>query len=136
MANRQKAAPAILIEISPGEAIDRLAILMIKAGNVKDADKLAQVRMERDVLLTCFAAVGIEVASRLSVPDKLLRVHQRLWDTENEVRQCEVEKDFGPFFLRAARRIYKYNDQRSAIKAQINKVYGLLPEVKEYQSNG
>ena len=43
-------AAQIMIEVAPGELIDKITILEIKLENMTDAAKLANVRHELDVL--------------------------------------------------------------------------------------
>ena len=40
----------ILVPISPGELLDKITILRIKAARIDDADKLRNVRLELDLL--------------------------------------------------------------------------------------
>ncbi|MEN9527956.1 MAG: hypothetical protein RLY56_1907, partial [Pseudomonadota bacterium] len=40
----------ILVPISPGELLDKITILRIKAARIDDAEKLRNVRLELDLL--------------------------------------------------------------------------------------
>jgi len=47
-----------------------------------------------------------------------------LWDIENDLRMSEAKGEFGPPFTELARSVYRFNDQRAAIKRQINERLG------------
>jgi tetratricopeptide (TPR) repeat protein len=124
---------AIHVPITPGELLDKLTILAIKAERIHDAAKLAHVRIE----LATLKAVRIR-----SVPDtpevaELTRalqvVNEALWQAEDDIRLCEQAGDFGPRFVEVARSIYRHNDERSRLKRRINELLGAqFAEQKEY----
>jgi bisphosphoglycerate-dependent phosphoglycerate mutase len=65
--------------------------------------------------------------------EKLFRVNERLWDIEDGLRACEARQDFGAEFIELARASYKTNDERSAIKRQINELLQSdMSEEKQY----
>ena len=114
----------IRIEVSPGELIDRLTILRIKDARMTDPRKLANVRAE---------LLGLDSVYRRSISpspelegliDRLRRVNELLWEAEDEVRGCEAAHDFGGHFASHARSIYRLNDERAALKRQINVLLG------------
>ena len=52
---------------------------------------------------------------------------------EDDIRQCEADKDFGDKFIGLARAVYKTNDKRAAIKKEINLLTGsAIVEEKSY----
>ena len=56
-----------------------------------------------------------------------------LWDVEEGKRDGERRGDFGPAFLELARRVYRENDRRAAIKRRINDLLGSeIVEEKSY----
>ena len=56
-----------------------------------------------------------------------------LWDIEDRKRLAEKKQSFGEEFIKLARNVYKLNDQRAAVKLQINKLLGSnIKEVKSY----
>jgi len=123
----------ILVEVAPGELIDKITILAIKAERVTDAAKLANVRIELKTL---------EEARDASVPPspeierltaELKAVNAALWDIEDEIRDCERAGDFGPRFIELARAVYKTNDRRSDLKRAVNVCLGSrIVEEKSY----
>ena len=56
--------------------------------------------------------------------DRLGRVNEFLWGAEDEARGCEAAHDFGGHFASHARSIYRLNDERAALKRQINVLLG------------
>ncbi len=60
-------------------------------------------------------------------------VNEQLWDIEDAIRDCEVNRDFGPKFVGLARSVYTTNDRRAEIKRQINILLGSpIVEEKSY----
>lgn len=119
-----------VITIAPGEIYDRISILKIKTEKIQDRDKLVYVFEEYNRLKTY---LKVEVTPAKEEGEKLYKVNKKLWDLENTVRRLEKEKNFGEEFIEAARKIYKYNDKRAAIKNKINSIYNSsFKEVKEH----
>ena len=53
---------------------------------------------------------------------RLKAVNETLWTIEDEIRDCERRQDFGPRFVALARSVYTSNDQRTRLKADINRL--------------
>jgi len=125
---------AIPIAIGPGELIDKITILEIKSARITDPIKLENVRAELQALNSArdrFIRPSTEIA-RLT--GDLSQTNQALWEVEDEIRQCESRGEFGPRFIELARSVYNMNDQRAALKKQINLALGSeLIEEKSYQ---
>ena len=119
-----------VITISPGEIYDRVSILRIKTEKIQDRDKLVYVFEEYNRLNKYLT---VEITPAKEEGEKLYKVNKKLWDLENTVRRLEKEKNFGEEFIETARKIYKYNDKRAAIKNKINSIYkSSFKEVKEH----
>jgi hypothetical protein len=115
-------AAQIMIEIAPGELIDKITILEIKLENMTDAAKLANVRHELDVLVSARDA-AIPASDDLNyLTGELKRVNTALWQIEDDIRDCERANDFGENFIELARAVYKTNDLRAALKRKINEL--------------
>jgi hypothetical protein len=123
----------ILVEIAPGELLDKITILEIKRARFTQADKLRNVEIElaalehaRQAALPASTELGGMVA-------ELRQVNERLWEIEDAIRMCEREGDFGPRFIELARSVYKQNDRRATLKRQINELLGSkIVEEKSY----
>ncbi|MFN3460126.1 MAG: DUF6165 family protein [Oceanibaculum sp.] len=130
---------AIQVPVSWGELIDKIAILEIKSERIADAAKLANVRTElaalagvRDANLPSEGKVLDDLAALTA---DIKTVNEALWEIEDDIRDCERDRDFGPRFVELARSVYKTNDRRAALKRDINTLLGSeLVEEKSYQS--
>ncbi len=115
---------AVKVEISPGELIDRITILEIKAARIGDEAKSANIGVELREL-TAARQAAVPLSARLTaLTGELKEVNQALWDIEDEIRALEAAGDFGPAFIELARAVYKTNDRRSALKRKINELLG------------
>ena len=66
--------------------------------------------------------------------DALLEVNHKLWKIEDKIRILENNKEFNEEFIDLARSVYKLNDERFAIKNEINKTFDSeIQEQKEYE---
>ena len=66
---------------------------------------------------------------------ELKQTNQRLWEIEDEIRDCERRRDFGRQFVELARAVYQTNDRRTEIKRQINLLAGsAIIEEKSYRT--
>ncbi len=130
-------ARSIEAPVAVGELIDKITILQIKAERIRDAGKLANVRVELDLLMARRDA-GMAPDPRIAAcAVRLKKINETLWDLEDEIRDCERRQDFGPEFVALARRIYSTNDERAAVKREINVASGsALIEEKSYTSYG
>ena len=127
-------ASAIRIEVAPGELIDKLTILEIKRERIQDPTKRANVEVELGALQSAYDGVVRSTDALLALRSQLRDVNTRLWDIEDEIRDCERLQDFGPRFVALARAVYHTNDRRSQIKREINVLLGSsLIEEKSYR---
>ena len=119
------------IDVSIGELVDKVSILAIKLKKVKNRDKLKNIQKEYDLLKVPMEECGIKTDSEYF--KKLQEVNSRLWVIEDEIRIKEVNQEFDKDFIRLARSVYFENDERAAIKKEININFGSdLVEEKEY----
>lgn len=123
----------ILVEIGSGELIDKITILQIKSERMSDAAKLANVRLELTELSAARDA-NLPASDELeALSARLKGINEALWVIEDDIRACEAEKDFGEKFIALARAVYVTNDQRAAVKKQINLLTGAkIIEEKSY----
>ena len=124
----------ITTPISHGELLDKITILEIKAAHIVDAAKLANVRTELDLLQRTWDA---DAAARVDLGGaraRLKAVNQKLWVIEDDIRLKEKAQAFDAEFIALARAVYFTNDERAAIKREINvKLGSALVEEKSYQ---
>ena len=116
--------------ISLGELYDKFSILEIKTERISDEEKLKNIRNERDNLKVVVEKYPI--AEELY--DELKELNEKLWIIEDDIRECERQKDFGKKFIILARNVYITNDKRSEVKKKINIEYGSdIVEEKSYE---
>ena len=123
----------LLIEISAGELIDKLTILEIKMSRIAEQEKIMNVKTEYESLKNIWST-QIQSSDQIEfLTSKLKLINEKLWQIEDDIRQCERESNFGQKFIKLARNVYKCNDQRASLKKQINKSLGSrLVEEKSY----
>ena len=123
----------IIIEVSIGELLDKISILEIKQGKIKNPEKLKFINNEHSILKS-------QLEKNVKSDDKLNDLYQslkeinaKLWVIEDDKRQCEKDKDFGEKFIKLSRDIHFLNDDRAKIKLEINNHTGsAIKEIKEY----
>ena len=125
----------IIVEVSIGELLDKISILEIKQGKIKDPEKLKFINNEHSILKD---QLGKNVKSDDKLNDlyqSLKEINSKLWVIEDDKRQCEKDKDFGEKFIKLSRDVHFLNDDRAKIKLKINNHTGsVIKEIKEYTS--
>ena len=124
----------IRVEVAPGELIDKITILQIKAERIADAEKRANVLVELATLDDTRAAAIPPDPEVGRLTAELKAVNEELWDIEDHIRDCDRDNDFGPRFVELARAVYRTNDRRAQLKRAINLHLGSrLVEEKSYK---
>lgn len=123
----------ILVPISPGELLDKITILRIKAARIQDSGKLANVRAELEWLERVWRDSGAAIPAIASDEAELQKVNSALWDIEDQIRDKERAGAFDAEFIELARAVYFANDERAAAKKRINTALGSrIVEEKSY----
>ncbi len=123
----------ILVPISPGELLDKITILRIKAARMSDAAKVANVKHELELLEKTWRDSGAAAGNIGDEEANLTRVNEALWVIEDDIRDEERAGRFGEKFIELARAVYITNDERAAIKKRINVALGSnIVEEKSY----
>ncbi len=124
------------VPVSWGELLDKLTILEIKGERLNDAEARAHVEKEHRLLHDAAADIlRLEPVAALFA--RLKRINEALWDIEDAIRAQESDARFGARFVALARSVYKTNDERAAIKRQINALLNSeLVEEKSYAGSG
>lgn len=124
----------ILVPVSFGELLDKIAILQIKSERMSDPAKLANVRKELAALDATWAAHPASATDIAALRADLKAVNERLWVIEDDIRIKEKAQAFDAEFVRLARAVYFENDERARIKKDINLALGsAYVEEKSYQ---
>ncbi|OWK30895.1 DUF6165 family protein [Sphingomonas mucosissima] len=126
------AAPSV--PVSWGELLDKITILEIKRERITRAEARKNVVRE----YTQLRSIGAQVLTRGGIAplvQALKAVNEALWEIEDAIREQEAAGEFGAEFIRLARAVYQRNDERAAIKREINlKLESDLIEEKSYAS--
>ncbi len=122
----------VKVPVSIGELMDKMTILSIKTRNISDPGKLQNIRKELDFLTeTC---VKNDLDFKHSLVTELESVNEKLWKTEDDIREKERSKEFDEVFIELARSVYRVNDERFSVKSKINQTFGsVLAEEKSYE---
>ena len=123
----------IIVEVSIGELLDKISILEIKQGKIRDPEKLKFINKEHSILRD-------QLEKNVKSDDKINKLYQslkeinsKLWIIEDDKRQCEKDKDFREKFIKLSRDVHFLNDDRAKIKLEINNHTGsTIKEIKEY----
>ena len=123
----------IIVEVSIGELLDKISILEIKQGKIKDPEKLKFINNEHSILKNQLDK-NVKSDDRLNdLYQSLKEINSKLWVIEDDKRQCEKDKDFGEKFVKLSRDVHFLNDDRAKIKLEINNhTSSVIKEIKEY----
>jgi len=125
----------IIVEVSIGELLDKISILEIKQGKIKNSEKLKFINNEHSILKNQLEK-NVKSDDKLNdLYQSLKEINSKLWVIEDGKRQCEKDKDFGEKFIKLSRDVHFLNDDRAKIKLEINNYTGsVIKEIKEYTS--
>jgi hypothetical protein len=128
----------LLVPVSPGELLDKITILRIKAARIGDGAKLANVRHELEMLEHTWREspyAGAGPNNDVSAETAALEaVNARLWEIEDDIRDKERARTFDARFIELARSVYIENDERARLKRRINdKLGSAIVEEKSYR---
>ena len=127
----------LLVPVSYGELLDKIAILQIKSERMTDPAKLANVRNELSALERTWMAHPAADQDIVELRARLKAVNERLWVIEDDIRVKEKAQAFDAEFIRLARSVYVENDERARVKKDINLALGsTYVEEKSYEDYG
>lgn len=123
----------ILIPVSPGELIDRITVLEIKAERIADETKLVHIRPELAALRRILKQNHVTTDEVGSLRAELREVNEALWEIEDYLRIKESEQAFDEQFIDLARSEYRNRDRRAELKRRIDETFDAgLVEEKSY----
>jgi len=130
-----KGVEIMKIEVSNGEILDKITILVIKSKMITDPIKLKNINNELDELIPFLDLVEYESNVIVnSLIKELQSINEKLWVIEDKLRDKEKLKEFDDEFIQLARDVYFTNDERARIKKNLNEVTNSkLVEEKSYQ---
>lgn len=129
----------VQIEIGVGELVDKITILDIKSRKIKDPQKNKNIVYELETLKKVFSKIFDKHHPHYDkVADlrfQLFSVNQKLWIIEDRIRELEDIRKFDEEFISIARMVYQNNDERAAIKRELNMIFeSKIIEEKSYSS--
>lgn len=123
----------IRVPVSPGELIDKITILQIKSERITDPTKVANVRNELALLEATWRESPFSTSDIDMEWASLRRINEKLWEVEDRLRDKERARTFDQEFIDLARAVYFTNDERAAVKRDINtKLGSKIVEEKSY----
>ena len=113
------------VSISLGELLDKISILLIKEKQINNSQKQIHIKEELSLLNEALEkSIQRELVKEYII--ELVNINTKLWNIEDEIRNCEKEKKFDKTFIELARSVYLNNDKRAKIKSDINLINGLI----------
>ena len=90
------------IEVSNGEILDKHTILKIKLEKITDPVKVANLNKEWMILTPIVQEIVTACNNDLIhiAYQDMLEVNRKLWQIEDEIRDCEKTNDFGEEFIK------------------------------------
>jgi hypothetical protein len=126
----------LLVPVSAGELLDKIAILRIKAERIADPSKVANVKKELSALEDVATRAIPPSPALAAVEADLKSINEALWEIEDDIRALDARGDFGEGFVRLAQAVYRTNDRRAALKREVNRLTGsTLVEEKSYHDH-
>ena len=120
------------IPISWGELIDKITILEIKIERLSGETARANAAKELGLLRN--VAAPVLTGETAALVARLKALNETLWEIEDRIRDHERSGNFGSGFVELARAIYRHNDERGAVKRELNLALGSeLIEEKSYK---
>jgi Family of unknown function (DUF6165) len=124
------------VQVSWGELIDKMTILEIKEKRLILSEAVANVRRELTAVRMVVQNIQSEQPSLALLANELKAINEDLWEIEVKIRTKEAAKSFDQEFIELARSVYRRNDERAAIKREINKLLNSeIVEEKSYDTN-
>lgn len=112
------------IPVSIGELVDKITILIIKEQHARDEVQLLNIKKELVLLQGKLDDLGIAGHPAFEpLLTILMGVNAKLWQIEDAVRIKTRNEEFDAEFIEIAKSVHSTNDERSAIKRQINTLF-------------
>ena len=89
----------INVPVSPGEVLDKITILEIKSERMTDPGKVANVRIELELLRETWAGAVVEDDVIRDLHAQLKEINEALWEIEDDIRDKERVKEFDEKFI-------------------------------------
>ncbi len=117
-------APPLSLPTTPGDLLDRLTILDLKARRLPSPEARARAeawRAKLDEVVARELTPLPDAAAR--AVDTLRSINASLWDAEDGIRALSSDALFNEQFVALSREICRLNDERSTVKGALNAVF-------------
>jgi tetratricopeptide (TPR) repeat protein len=128
----RKVLAAPLVPVSWGELIDKLTILEIKSERIANKAAHANVASELSTVRELAEPVLAADGRVANLRTRLRAINDELWRIEDDIRAKEAASEFDRDFIELARAVYLRNDERAAVKREID--FALDSELMEEKS--
>ncbi len=126
----------VIAEVSYGELVDKITILILKINHITDPEKLKNILTELQSLLDTYTKTIGKNNDIAQLQKELQSINKKLWDIEDMIRIKERKQEFDDEFIMLARSVYKTNDQRHSLKKNIDKILkSHITEEKSYEEH-
>lgn len=127
-----------VLEVTPGEVLDRTTILVVKRKRLSSDALKAQVDGALASARGAWADVlarspAVDTAAAAQLERDLQTLNDRLWNAEDRIRAHDRRKEWGAAFVEVAREICRLNDARAELKNQVDGLFGLEGQRKIYE---
>ena len=112
------------IEVSIGEAVDKLSILELKMKKIGDENKKMEIQKEINALSACHKYKEYYLYYNL-----LMYVNEKIWDTKDVINGITIEN---PRFASLSNQIFEFNQKRFRAKNWFNLITS--SKIKEQKS--
>jgi tetratricopeptide (TPR) repeat protein len=112
------------VEVSPGELLDRMTHLEIMAERCTVAAQLDSIRSELGRLAAVRDRALPPSPELAQLVAELKAVHEALWESEDGMRLCEQNGEFGDSFILLAKAVCHHNDRRLELQLHLNDLLG------------
>jgi hypothetical protein len=118
----------------PGELLDKITILRIKAARMSDPAKVANVKHELSLLEKTWKDSGAAAVNLGTAEADLTRSTRNSGSSRTRSATRNAPSASGEKFIELARAVYFTNDERAAIKRRVNTLLGsTIVEEKSYK---
>lgn len=114
----------MIVEVSIGEAIDKLSILEIKLKKIADENKQIEIQKEINALQECHQYKSYDLYYKL-----LMYVNEKIWDMTDVIKSITIEN---PNFAYLSNKIFEFNQKRFRVKNWYNLI--ACSNIKEQKS--
>jgi tetratricopeptide (TPR) repeat protein len=120
LARERARLPSVTVRIRPGELIDRITTLQIRAERVADPSELGDIRAELTEMQGARDRAIPDTTGIEGLAAEMRAVNEVLWTIERRIGECERVGDFGAEFAELARSAHEYRGRGAAIGRRID----------------